>query len=67
VTFIDREGVLGTVEYKDGQLIVKDPMVGGMVENWLDQGKDPALFVPHHLSYSNGYVMGVEPGSIDSS
>lgn len=55
IEFRDKNGVIGTVEYINGELITNNAM-RDVVTMWLRRGKSPADFENAYDGWSNGYV-----------
>lgn len=55
IEFFDREGVLGTIEYDDGNLVA-DIMLQDVADAWVVSGRDPADFEDAYTDWSNGYI-----------
>lgn len=55
IEFRDKNGVIGTVEYINGELITNNAM-RDVVTMWLRRGKSPADFENAYADWSNGYV-----------
>lgn len=57
IKFKDKNGVIGTVEYVDGELITSNSL-RDVVDTWLRRGNNVGDFESAYDGWSNGYITG---------
>lgn len=55
IEFFDDEGVIGTIEYDEGDLVA-DILLQSVAQSWIAGGRDPADFEDAYDGWSNGYA-----------